>query len=61
MRPGGVSDPALRTYFAPSHGDGTPTRIACEKSGDPSAAFALSLIRARSISSASGIVVTTTR
>ena len=57
-----MSVTADSSYFdASSHGDGTPTRMACEKSGDRSAARAFSLMRARSMSSASGIDVTTTR
>ena len=54
---------ALRPpYFgAESHGDGTPTRMSREKSGDWSASFAWALMRARSINSLSGMVVTTTR
>ena len=49
----------------PSHisglpsGIGIPTRMRREKSGDRSAAFARSLMRARSMSSASGIEVST--
>ena len=50
---------ALAYFAAFSHGDGTPTRMACEKSGDWPAALAFSLMRARSMSSLSGIVVTT--
>ena len=30
----GSSTPLSKTYFASSHGEGTPTRMACEKSGD---------------------------
>ena len=43
------------------HGDGTPTRMSREKLGDRSAALACGLMRARSMSSLSGIVVTTAR
>ena len=53
------SSSSSRYFGAGSHGDGTPTRMSREKSGDWSAALAWGLTRARSINSLSGIVVTT--